>query len=98
MDISPKIIVDELIPSLLKKVNNHLIIPDLIKVVSHKIETTDSTILMLNALMEEGIQNNMFFGQKLALERKVNCGLITSITTDYFEKMFKKWNDIGFIS
>lgn len=98
MDLSPLIISKDIIPMIKDEKMQHLVIPDLVKIVSHKAHTVDSTIAFLNALMEEGVKRSMFFGQTFNLKRPIKCGLITSITPDYFLKVFKRWNDIGFVT
>jgi hypothetical protein len=97
-DLSPKPMKDIINNYLKPNLIHHILIPDLIKVVAHKPETADSLILFLNQLMEEGVKQGLFFGQEYTLDETVWCGLLTSITTSYFYKVFKKWYDVGFTS
>lgn len=76
----------------------HIIIPDFIKVVSHNQNVVDAVITTLNAMMEEGIQKSMFYGQEIELPKNVRCGILTSITPSLYAEHFKDWNDIGFIT
>ena len=100
MDISPKVITGTLIPKIQYNNVHHLIIPDLLKVLAHKQLTVQTTILFFNAMMEEGVKDGMFFGQEFHVDGDVtlHCGLITSVTKEYFYRMFKRWHDIGFTS
>lgn len=98
MDLSPKPIVDSLIPRIKSEKIHHLIVPDLVKILSHKTTTIDSTIAFLNALMEEGVKRSMFYGQMFESETPICAGIITSVTPEFFAKYFKRWNDIGFIT
>ncbi len=97
-DLSAKSITDVIIPMLERDELHHIMIPDMIKVLAHKSATVESTMTFLNALMEEGIKNQLFFGQEFYMKKTQKCGLITSCTFEYFYKIFRKWHDIGFLS
>lgn len=97
-DISPKVITTTLVPLLRTYSVNHLIIPDMVKVLSHKTATVNATVAFFNALMEEGILRSMFFGQVFDFEVPRVCGIITSVTKDFFKYVCKKWHQIGFTS
>ena len=97
-DLSSKPIVEKIIPMLRNNELHHILIPDMIKIMSHRETTTDSTIAFLNALMEEGIKNNLFFGQSFEFKERKYCGIITALTFEYFYKVFRKWREIGFTS
>lgn len=97
-DLSAKSITDVIIPMLERDELHHIMIPDMIKILAHKSATVDSTMTFLNALMEEGIKNQLFFGQEFFMKKTQKCGLITSCTFEYFYKIFRKWNDMGFLS
>ena len=58
-DLSAKIIVDEVAP-LAEKGKAHILIPDLLKVLSHEKVVARNTVTMLNSIMEEGLKNVMF--------------------------------------
>ena len=95
MDLSSKPIKDKIIPLLAKGKLHHLLITDMVKMLSHKPETCASVVAFLNALMEEGVKDNLFFGQTFNLKNRVYCGIITSITPPFFYKEFRKWYDKG---
>ena len=97
-DLSQKPIVDMLISALVEDKIHHILIPDLVKVLSHNVPTTQATIAFLNALMDEGIKSQMFFNMQFKLKKRVKCGLITSCTFDYYYKVFRNWHDIGFLT
>jgi hypothetical protein len=98
MDLSQTVITKTLLPQIDREMLHHLVIPDLVKVLSHKTVTIDSTIAFLNAISEEGVKDSMFFGQEFHYDRLLNIGVLTSVTPEFFVKYFKKWNDIGFIT
>lgn len=77
---------------------HHIIIPDLTKVISHRLTTVDATISYFNALMEEGIKESLYYGQSLTLPKPYNCGLLTAITTNMFYTKYKKWDSMGFLT
>ena len=97
-DISPKIISTEIVPLLRTYSINHLVIPDMVKVLSHKSVTVNATIAFFNAMMEEGLLRNMFFGQTFHFDVPRVCGIITSVTSDFFKIACKRWHEIGFTS
>ena len=55
-------------------------------------------MVLLNALIEEGVKTSMYYGQEINLKHNVRCGLITSITPALYKQQFRQWNDIGFLS
>lgn len=97
-DLSQKPIVEKILPDLIEEKIHHLLIPDLTKVLSHSVPTTQATIAFLNALMEEGIKKQLFFNMQFNLKRRVKCGLITTCTFDYYYKVLRNWHDIGFLT
>lgn len=97
-DLSSKPITDFVVPLLAKDELHHIIIPDMIKLLSHRETTVNSTIAFLNALMEEGIKQNLFFGQTFEFKTRKKCGLLTAVTFDFYYKMYRKWREIGFTS
>ena len=97
MDLSPKLIKEAIIPKLESQEIKFLIIPDLIQLLGHKQNTVRSTIGFLNALIEEGVKDNLFYGMEFHLKEFVHCGLITAITTQEFYKNILDWNGIGFL-
>jgi len=96
-DLSPKPLI-EFLKKAAKEHYFHLIVPDFIKVVLHNKITAGSTVTTLNGMIEEGIQNNMYYGQEIRLDTNVKCGLITGITPELFKQQFKAWSEMGFLS
>lgn len=76
----------------------HIIVPDFIKVVTHRYTTASSVITTLNSAIEEGIRTSMFYGQEIDLKKNVKIGLITSMTPDVYKAQFKAWNEIGWLT
>lgn len=97
LDLSPKIIINSIIPKISSKEIAFLIIPDMIQLLGHKKTTTGSTIGFLNALIEEGIKDSDFYGLDFHLNEHAKAGLITAITTEEFYENIIKWNNIGFL-
>lgn len=97
-DLSSKPITEKIVPMLRNNELHHILIPDMIKILSHRETTTDSTVAFLNSLMEEGVKKSLFFGQTFEFKERKKCGIITALTFDYFYKVFRKWREIGFIS
>lgn len=95
-DLSGKMIVDKIIPELENNRLHHILIPDFIKVMAHKDTTVKATVAFLNGLIEEGVKQQLFFGQSFALSERRKCGLITSCTPNFYYKMFRYFHDIGF--
>lgn len=97
MDLSPKVITTTIVPKLESQEVRYLIIPDMIQILGHKRVTSGATIGFLNALIEEGVKDNNFYGLEFHLKNIVTCGLMTAITTDEFYSNLRKWNAIGFL-
>lgn len=76
----------------------HIIVPDFIKVVTHKSFISSATVTTLNAGIEEGIRASMYYGMEIDLKKNVKIGLITSMTPEVYKSQFKAWNEIGFLS
>jgi hypothetical protein len=95
-DLSAKIIVDEIAPQV-EKGKTHILIPDLLKVLSHQKVVTRNTITMLNSIMEEGLKNVMFYGTQKEFKHPVRCGVIAAITRAAFRARELYWKGIGFV-
>ena len=95
-DLSAKIIVDVVAP-LVEKGKTHILIPDLLKVLSHQKMVTRNTMTMLNAIMEEGLKNVMFYGTQKEFKQPVRCGVIAAITRAAFRAREQYWKGIGFV-
>jgi hypothetical protein len=96
-DLSAHVIVDEVAPEV-EKGKTHILIPDLLKVLGHQRTVTRNTITMLNAIMEEGLQNVMFYGTRREFREPVKCGVIAAITKDAYKAREPYWKSIGFVS
>ena len=97
LDLSPKVIQEKLIPKIQAGEISFLVIADLIQLLGHKKITSNTTIHFLNAIIEEGIQNNDFYGLEFHLDKKIDCGLLVGVTTEKFFENLKEWNAIGFL-
>jgi len=95
-DLSAKIIVDVVAP-LVEKGVTHILIPDLLKILSHQKVVVKNTITMLNSLMEEGLKSVMFYGTQKEFKQPVRCGVIAAITRPAFRAREQYWKDIGFV-
>jgi hypothetical protein len=98
VDISMKPLVDLIQAQEEKQKIFHIIIPDFIKAVYHKASVVDAVIGTLLGLIDEGIDQNLFFGQVFKLKRRVQMGLVTGITPELFRKHFRKWTENGFLT
>jgi hypothetical protein len=95
-DLSAHLIVDEVGPEV-EKGKTHILIPDLLKVLGHQKVVTRNTMTMLNAIMEEGLKNVMFYGTRREFKQPVRCGVIAAITRDAYKAREKYWSSIGFV-
>jgi hypothetical protein len=95
-DLSAHVIVDEVAPEV-EKGKTHILIPDLLKVLGHQKMVTKNTMTMLNAIMEEGLKNVMFYGTRKEFRQPVRCGVIAAITRDAYRAREKYWSSIGFV-
>jgi hypothetical protein len=95
-DLSAHVIVTEVAP-LVEKGKTHILIPDLLKVLSHQKVVTRNTITMLNSIMEEGLKNVMFYGTQKEFKHPVRCGVIAAITRAAFRAREEHWKGIGFV-
>jgi hypothetical protein len=95
-DLSAKIIVMD-IARQVEEGKTHILIPDILKILSHQKVVARNTITMLNAVTEEGLKNVMFYGSQREFKQPVKCGLIAAITKSGYNSREKYWKDIGFI-
>jgi len=95
-DLSAKVIVQEVAP-LVEKGKTHILIPDLLKVLSHQKVVARNTMTMLNSIMEEGLKNVMFYGTQKEFKQPVRCGVIAAITRAAFRAREQYWKGIGFV-
>jgi len=97
-DISQKNISQKLV-ILVQKGLHHLLIPDFIRLMSHKSETVQATMTMLNQLMEEGIKEDWYYNQEIEpQEQNLHCGIISALTPETFADLFVRFHAIGFFS
>ena len=95
-DLSAKPIVTE-VARKIEEGKTHVIIPDLLKVLGHQKIVVKNTMTMLNALMEEGLKNVLFYGTQTEFKTPVRCGVIAAITTGAFKARQEHWKSIGFV-
>lgn len=95
-DLSAHVIVDEVAPQV-ERGKTHILIPDLLKVLSHQKLVTRNTVTMLNAITEEGLKNVMFYGTRREFQKPVRCGVIAAITRSGYAAREKYWKSIGFV-
>jgi hypothetical protein len=95
-DLSTHVIVDE-VARQVEEGKTHIVIPDFLKVLDHQKMVARNTLTMLNAIMEEGLKNVMFYGTRKEFKEPVKCGVITAITRDAYKAREKYWKGIGFV-
>lgn len=95
-DLSAHVIVDEVAPEV-EHGKTHVLIPDLLKVLSHQKVVTRNTVTMLNSIMEEGLKNVMFYGTRREFDEPVKCGVIAAITRASYNARQNYWKNIGFV-
>jgi len=95
-DLSAKIIVDVVAPQA-EKGKTHILIPDLLKVLSHQKIVAKNTITMLNSIVEEGLKSVMFYGTQKEFKHPVRCGVIAAITKAAYKARENYWKGIGFV-
>lgn len=98
VDMSMKPLVDLIQKQDEKQKVFHIIIPDFIKTLYHKASVVDAVIGTLLGLIDEGISENLFFGQVFTLKHRIQMGIITGITPKLFRKHFRKWTENGFLT
>lgn len=96
-DTTPYGIVKELhrIQGIGKKVH-HVIIPDLLNPLSKARASVQGFIHFFNSAMEEGVTKIYTAGIQYDIPR-IQCGLITAITQEAFNRRRKYWTDVGFL-
>lgn len=75
----------------------HIVIPDFIKVTQKKRSTSDDLISVLNAFVEEGLDNFDLYNFKASFNHR-RGGLVTATTKASYDQHKKSWNKIGFVS
>ena len=87
-DVIPKVEVGSI---------KHLIIPDLLKPLNRGQWAVADFITLMSCLIEEGVGNISTFNESVIREQS-QCGLITSVTPDFFLDKRRNWTKLGFIS
>jgi len=77
---------------------DHIIILDFIRTLQHKATVVDAVVGTLLNLIDEGVQENLYYGEEFKLKHRIRMGIITGITPPLFRKHFVKWNENGAIS
>jgi hypothetical protein len=96
-DLSVKPIVNSVLPEI-QNGKTHIIIPDILTVLSHNKQVVKSVVATLNMLIEEGITNIMFYGSERKFDEPIRAGVIFAITKDAFNYRRDYFRSIGFIS
>jgi hypothetical protein len=75
---------------------NHIIIPDLLNPLARSQSSVEGFIHFMNSAIEEGITKieTAYIQYRIPL---IQCGLITAITREAFNKRVAHWKDIGFL-
>lgn len=106
-DVTAWGISDSVLPLIEKGINvHHIIIPDFLNCVVKNRSTADKLVMFLNALTEEGITNIATYANrgipKEATDKQknahINCGVITCITRNEYQKKKTRWQSLGFLS
>lgn len=80
-----------------KKAIKHLILPDFIKITKKKRSSSNNLISLLNAVIEEGLQDMNLMNKDYHFRgRKI--GLVTATTKASYLQHKKEWSAIGFMS
>jgi len=75
-----------------------LVIPDYITTLAHSQKTKDLFRGHLRAMMEEGVKDSDAYGVEYHFDKKLNAGLISGITPEYFNNSSRVWQSDGFLS
>ena len=77
---------------------NHLIIPDLLNILSKNQTSEAGMIQFLNTGLEEGLTKIKTYGIEFNVGKTIKFGLITAITDEVFNDKRRRWRNIGFLS
>jgi len=97
-DISQKTILDYAERYFQTNKYKSMYLPDFVSLANHSYSTVNSTISLINRLVEEGIKDGLFYGLEYHFTKPVKIGMFVPITPNFFIKLFKRFNDIGFLS
>ncbi len=87
----------ELLPEIEGGRIHHLLIADLLKLVSRKRETVNNLITALNNVIEDEYISIKIYGWNREY-RGLRCGFIGGITPSEFQDRRRKWHNLGFLS
>lgn len=76
----------------------HLVILDLVRIVSHGRSVADRTLQALASLMEEGESETSDPGGQNTWQNFPRIGVLTAITPSYFMSKRGKWRQTGFLT
>lgn len=75
-----------------------IMVPDFIRVLSHKHETREATLSFLLGLIEEGNATVSVGPQHFTIKTPYRCGFVTAIPRDLFLEDLPRWKKIGLFS
>lgn len=96
-DLSMKPLISDVLPQL-QQGKTHIIIPDLLTVLSHGRQVVKSVVSTLNMLIEEGISNLLFYGSERKFNEPVRAGIIFALTKGAYDCRRDYFESIGFAS
>lgn len=99
-DITPKVIVDKLLPMIDSDEMRHLMIPDVLTAVERNRATRQHLVNILKTIIEEGVTRLDAFHMRYEprFKKTLQAGLITAITGKSYQEFKKDWVKIGFLS
>jgi hypothetical protein len=99
-DITPKILVDDVFPTIDKGEVNFLVVPDILNCIEKNRSTRQRFMNIMKTLIEEGItrMDSLYMQFKPQYRSSIYCGLITGITTDTYAEHKRWWRSMGFLS
>jgi len=96
-DLSFKGLIDEILPKVEQDLITHILIPDLINVLSHR-RASDTLFPHLNSIMEGELRDIKFYGSSKTFSKDIMAGLVVGTTKHSFEQKLKSWRNNGFLS
>lgn len=76
----------------------HIVLMDLIRIVSHGKHTSERTMQTLGSLMEEGESDTADGGGQLKWANFPNIGVLMALTTSMFQSKRTRWRQSGFLT
>jgi hypothetical protein len=90
--------VDMLKPAIENGDIRHIVILDLVKVLSHGRNVSERTLQTFAGLMEEGQADTADAGGYTKWAKQPNCGLLMAITPEFYTSRRGKWRATGFLT